>query len=183
MDEILIANFMLFQEIVQEDDYDLILADEAWDVDYFWHEHPELKRAPLALVHRLRRLPADAREGRARRLPDRRLQRRDDRAYRGRAGLARSRDLRRQPGRLRRHQMGPNLPGIRAWTETHFASAATSSARTRDFGRTRNCAQRSASIGRAGLHRHGRRFGRRRPSASARAVRLSDRQRRFPDFA
>ncbi len=47
MDEILIANFMLFQEIIEDDRYDLILADEAWDVDHFWHEHPELKRAPL----------------------------------------------------------------------------------------------------------------------------------------
>ncbi|MEX2648330.1 MAG: alpha/beta fold hydrolase [Alphaproteobacteria bacterium] len=47
MDEILIANFMVFQEVVQDDRYDLILADEAWDVDHFWHEHPELKRAPM----------------------------------------------------------------------------------------------------------------------------------------
>ena len=48
MDEILVANFMVFQEIVAEGAYDLILGDEAWDVDYFWHEHPELKKAQLA---------------------------------------------------------------------------------------------------------------------------------------
>ena len=26
--------------------YDLWVGDEAWDVDYFLHENPELKRAP-----------------------------------------------------------------------------------------------------------------------------------------
>jgi predicted glycosyltransferase len=45
MDEILVANFMLFQEVVEEGCYDLIIGDEAWDVDYYWHENPELKRA------------------------------------------------------------------------------------------------------------------------------------------
>ena len=44
MDEILVANFMLFQEVVEEGLYDLIVGDEAWDVDHFWHENPELKR-------------------------------------------------------------------------------------------------------------------------------------------
>jgi pimeloyl-ACP methyl ester carboxylesterase/predicted glycosyltransferase len=48
MDEILVANFMRFQQAVDETRYDLVIADEAWDVDHFWHEHPELKRAPLA---------------------------------------------------------------------------------------------------------------------------------------
>src|SRR5690242_539566 len=48
MDEVLIANFMIFQDAVDEGDYDLVIADEAWDVDHYWHEHPELKRAALA---------------------------------------------------------------------------------------------------------------------------------------
>jgi pimeloyl-ACP methyl ester carboxylesterase/predicted glycosyltransferase len=48
MDEILLANFMVFQEVLEEDDYDLVIADEAWDVDQFWHEHPELKQAQVA---------------------------------------------------------------------------------------------------------------------------------------
>ena len=48
MDEVLIANFMTFQEAVEEGGYDLVIADEAWDVDHHWHEHPELKRAALA---------------------------------------------------------------------------------------------------------------------------------------
>jgi pimeloyl-ACP methyl ester carboxylesterase/predicted glycosyltransferase len=44
MDEILVANFMVFQEVVEEGLYDVIIGDEAWDVDYYWHENPELKR-------------------------------------------------------------------------------------------------------------------------------------------
>ena len=48
MDEVLIANFMTFQDAVDGGDYDLVVADEAWDVDHYWHEHPELKKAGLA---------------------------------------------------------------------------------------------------------------------------------------
>jgi pimeloyl-ACP methyl ester carboxylesterase/predicted glycosyltransferase len=48
MDEVLIANFMIFQDAVNDGDYDLVIADEAWDVDYYWHEHPDMKRAKLA---------------------------------------------------------------------------------------------------------------------------------------
>jgi hypothetical protein len=48
MDEVLLANFSVFQEVVEEGHYDLVIADEAWDVDHFWHEHPELKRAAMA---------------------------------------------------------------------------------------------------------------------------------------
>lgn len=48
MDEILIANFMVFQEAVEDGEYDLIIADEAWDVDHYWHEHPQLKKAQIA---------------------------------------------------------------------------------------------------------------------------------------
>ena len=48
MDEVLIANFMIFQDAVEHGNYDLVIADEAWDIDHFWHEHPELKKAALA---------------------------------------------------------------------------------------------------------------------------------------
>ncbi len=48
MDEILVANFMVFQEVLDEGNYDLTVGDEAWDVDYYWHENPELKRGAHA---------------------------------------------------------------------------------------------------------------------------------------
>lgn len=48
MDEILVKNFMVFQELLEQERYDLVIADEARDVDHYWHEHPELKRAQIA---------------------------------------------------------------------------------------------------------------------------------------
>jgi pimeloyl-ACP methyl ester carboxylesterase/predicted glycosyltransferase len=50
MDEILVANFSVFQDVVDEGEYDLVVGDEAWDVDHFWHENPELKRSAYAWV-------------------------------------------------------------------------------------------------------------------------------------
>jgi predicted glycosyltransferase len=45
MDEILLANFMLFHDVVADEPYDLWIGDEAWELDYYLHENPELKRA------------------------------------------------------------------------------------------------------------------------------------------
>jgi len=45
MDEILLSNFMVFLEAVEQRDYDLWIGDEAWEVDHYLHENPELKRA------------------------------------------------------------------------------------------------------------------------------------------
>src|SRR5947199_9285659 len=45
MDEILLANFMVFDDLVREEDYDLWIGDEAWELDYYLHENPELKGA------------------------------------------------------------------------------------------------------------------------------------------
>ena len=48
MDEILVANFMVFHDAIEGGEYDLVIGDEAWDVDYFLHENPELKRTAFA---------------------------------------------------------------------------------------------------------------------------------------
>ena len=48
MDEIMVSNFMVFDDLVRDEPYDLWVGDEAWDIDYFLHENPELKRAPYA---------------------------------------------------------------------------------------------------------------------------------------
>jgi pimeloyl-ACP methyl ester carboxylesterase/predicted glycosyltransferase len=44
MDEILVANFMAFHDVIADRPYDLVIGDEAWEIDYFLHENPELKR-------------------------------------------------------------------------------------------------------------------------------------------
>jgi pimeloyl-ACP methyl ester carboxylesterase/predicted glycosyltransferase len=48
MDEILVANFMVFADLVEAEHYDLWVADEGWDVDAFLHDNPELKRTAYA---------------------------------------------------------------------------------------------------------------------------------------
>jgi pimeloyl-ACP methyl ester carboxylesterase len=48
MDEILVANFMVFAEIAAAEHYDLWIGDEAWELDHFLHENPELKTTGYA---------------------------------------------------------------------------------------------------------------------------------------
>jgi pimeloyl-ACP methyl ester carboxylesterase/UDP:flavonoid glycosyltransferase YjiC (YdhE family) len=120
MDEILVANFSVFQDLADTGDYDLVIADEAWDVDYFWHENPELKRTALAWMTDFvgwlplpeggtaeAALTADYNAemiehvARFRRLRDRAI-------FVG------------DPGDIVEDDFGPGLPRIRAWTEAHF---------------------------------------------------------------
>lgn len=121
MDEILVANFMVFHDLVREQPYDLWIGDEAWEVDYFLHENPELKRAAYVwLTDFVGWLP----------MPD---------------GGAHERFLTadynaEMIGHIARHprvrdralfvgvpddivpaRFGPGLPPIREWTEAHFA--------------------------------------------------------------
>ena len=48
MDEIMVANFMVFHDLVADEPYDLWIADEGWDVDHFLFDNPELKRTAYA---------------------------------------------------------------------------------------------------------------------------------------
>jgi pimeloyl-ACP methyl ester carboxylesterase/predicted glycosyltransferase len=48
MDEILLANFMVFHDLTREHNYDLWIGDEAWELDYYLHENPEQKHAAYA---------------------------------------------------------------------------------------------------------------------------------------
>lgn len=48
MDEILVSNFMVFDDVVTDEHYDLVIGDEAWEVDYFLHENPAHKRFAYA---------------------------------------------------------------------------------------------------------------------------------------
>ncbi len=71
MDEILLANFMVFHDLVRDEHYDVWIGDEAWELDYYLHENPEQKRRCVRLVDRLRRLAPDARRRRPRGVRDR----------------------------------------------------------------------------------------------------------------
>ncbi|WP_235939881.1 alpha/beta fold hydrolase [Occultella kanbiaonis] len=120
MDEILVNNFMVFADVVADGTYDLVIGDEAWDVDYFLHENPELKRFSFAwMTDFVGWVP----------MPDG-----------GEAELALTTDYNaemiEQRARYRRIRdrsifvgnpddvvdlaFGPGLPGIREWTEANF---------------------------------------------------------------
>ncbi|MEZ4521465.1 MAG: alpha/beta fold hydrolase [Thermomicrobiales bacterium] len=47
MDEILLNNFQVFRDAASEGNYDVWIGDEAWEVDYYLHENPQLKTAPF----------------------------------------------------------------------------------------------------------------------------------------
>jgi pimeloyl-ACP methyl ester carboxylesterase/predicted glycosyltransferase len=50
MDEVMALNFQLFCELLRAEHYDLVIGDEAWEVDYHLHEYPELKRQPFVFL-------------------------------------------------------------------------------------------------------------------------------------
>lgn len=50
MDEILVANYMVFHDVINAEDYDLWIGDEAWELDYFLQENPEEKRAAYVWI-------------------------------------------------------------------------------------------------------------------------------------
>ncbi len=50
MDEILCANYLLFDDVVRDTSYDLWVGDECWEIDYFLHENPERKIAPYVFM-------------------------------------------------------------------------------------------------------------------------------------
>jgi pimeloyl-ACP methyl ester carboxylesterase/predicted glycosyltransferase len=120
MDEILLANFMVFQDLVCDEQYDLWIGDEAWELDYYLHENPELKRASYAwLTDFVGWLPMlEGGEEEARLTADynaemighiARFPRVRDRAiFVG------------DPEDIVPDSFGPELPSIRAWTERHY---------------------------------------------------------------
>ncbi len=109
MDEIMANNFMTFCDLVDAEHYDLVIGDEAWDVDYYYHENPELKRQPFVfLTDFVGCLPTGRR--RARGTPLRRSQRRRDRARGAISGAARRVDLHRESRRRHRAPLRSGTP-------------------------------------------------------------------------
>jgi predicted glycosyltransferase len=121
MDEILVSNFMVFHDLVRDDPYDLWIGDEAWELDYFLHENPELKSAAYVWLtdfvgwlpmpgggEREAFLTADYNAEMIEHI----------------ARYPRLRDLALfvgEPDDVVSDRFGPDLPEIRDWTERNFA--------------------------------------------------------------
>jgi len=50
MDEVMARNFLTFIDLMESEHYDIVIGDEAWEVDYHYHENPELKRQPFVFL-------------------------------------------------------------------------------------------------------------------------------------
>ena len=121
MDEILVANFMVFHDVVTDGEYDLVIGDEAWDVDHFLHENPEIKRTAFAWMtdfvgwlpmpsggEREAFLTADYNAEMIEHV-ERFPRIRDQAIFVG------------DPDDIVPDDFGPGLPSIREWTQRHFA--------------------------------------------------------------
>jgi predicted glycosyltransferase len=120
MDEILLANFMVFHDLNRTEDYDLWIGDEAWELDYYLHENPELKSAAYAWItdfvgwlpmpdggDREEFLTADYNAEMIEHI-DRFPRVRDRAIFVG------------DPDDIVPRTFGPELPPIRDWTERHY---------------------------------------------------------------
>ncbi len=120
MDEILLANFMVFHDLARDGDYDLWIGDEAWELDYYLHENPELKSAAYAwLTDFVGWLPMpDGGDREAFLTADYNAEMIDHIAR-----FPRVRDRAifvGDPGDIVPASFGPALPPIREWTEQHY---------------------------------------------------------------
>ena len=120
MDEILLANFMVFHDLARDEDYDLWIGDESWDLDYYLHENPELKSAGYAwLTDFVGWLPmADGGEHEAYLTADYNAE-----MIEHIARFPRVRDRAifvGDPDDIVPDSFGPGLPPIRDWTEQHY---------------------------------------------------------------
>ena len=121
MDEIMSLNFLVFADVLRAEHYDIVIGDEAWDVDYHYHENPELKRQPFVfLTDFIGCLPME--EGNEREAflcADRNA---DDIEHVARYPWIRDRAI--FVGNVEdtpELPFGPGLPGIRDWARKNFA--------------------------------------------------------------
>jgi pimeloyl-ACP methyl ester carboxylesterase/predicted glycosyltransferase len=120
MDEILVANFHVLHDVLSEGHYDLVIGDEAWDADYYWHENPELQRTAFAwLTDFVGWLPMPSGGDREALLTadynaemieqvERYPRVRDRAIFVG------------NPDDIVPHKFGDGLPSIREWTQEHY---------------------------------------------------------------
>ncbi|HET7503012.1 MAG TPA: alpha/beta fold hydrolase [Kofleriaceae bacterium] len=47
MDEIMVGNYHVIHDAMAQERYDIVVGDEAWELDHHWHEDPDMKMAPF----------------------------------------------------------------------------------------------------------------------------------------
>ena len=122
MDEIMVNNFMTFSDLMEAEHYDLVIGDESWEVDHYYHENPELKRQPFVfLTDFVGCLPMESDEREMHLCADRNA---DDIEHVARFPYVRDAAIFvGNPEDVTEAPFGPGLPGIRAWTDRNFSYA------------------------------------------------------------
>lgn len=122
MDEVMVHNFMTFADLMDEQHYDLVVGDESWEVDYYYHENPELKRQPFVfLTDFVGCLPLADDEREAFLCADRNA---DDLEHVARFPYVRDAAIFvGNPEDVTEAPFGPGLPKIREWTDRNFTYA------------------------------------------------------------
>jgi pimeloyl-ACP methyl ester carboxylesterase len=121
MDEILVRNFSVFQDAVESRRYDLVIADEGWEVDHFWHEHPEFKRAPLVWMTDFVGFAPLAEGGRSEAALTADYNGEMVGHVEGHPGVRDRSIFVGNRADVVDDSLGPDLPGRRAWTDARFA--------------------------------------------------------------
>ena len=120
MDEIMVRNYMTFSDLLEEEHYDLVIGDEAWDVDYYYHENPEQKRQPFVfLTDFVGCLPMEENARETHLCAERNA---DDVEHVARFPYVRDAAIFvGNPEDVTDRPFGPGLPRIREWTDRNFA--------------------------------------------------------------
>jgi pimeloyl-ACP methyl ester carboxylesterase len=119
-DDLMARNFAVFREVLASERFDLVIGDEAWEVDLFLHDNPMEKRAPFVwITDYVGLLPVEDTDQREREIiadtnalmldQVRTLGVRDASLFIG--NPADAVDL----------PLGPGLPTVRAFAEEHFS--------------------------------------------------------------
>lgn len=120
MDEILCANFGVFMDVVKQEKFDVWIADEGWEVDYFLHEEPQLKTSPYVWMADFCGFVPMPSGGEREQFLVSDLNAQMIEHVDGHPGL---RDLSvfiGEPADIVPRDFGPGLPSIREWTEAHY---------------------------------------------------------------
>lgn len=120
MDEVAVNNFMTFSDLMEQEHYDLVIGDESWEVDYYYHENPEAKRQPFVfLTDFVGCLPMQDDEREAHLCADRNA---DDIEHVARFPYIRDAAIFvGNPEDVTDQHFGAGLPRIREWTDRNFS--------------------------------------------------------------
>lgn len=144
-DDLMARNFAVFREVLASEHFDLVIGDEAWEIDLFLHDNPSEKRAPYVwITDYVGLLPVDGTDQREREIIA------DTNAHM--IEQVRTRPVRDaslfvgNPQDALDIELGPGLPTVREFAEEQFAFTGYVGTRATDAV-DRETARRAIGVG------------------------------------